>query len=221
MCRSLRFQYNKEVQVAGVDCYEYIPGQAMFANSSQNPLNLCYEEPGVSLPSGVFNSSLCRGAPVFMSQPHFYQADPYFLSLLEGGLTPDKEKHSSFIRLEPVAGAPVDVNVRMQVNVMLAPVQGINLLENVSKSFFPVLWSENAVSVPDSLSFKIKLMANLTLVLSGLGWIFVGLAASISIIFILFQVTKKEEEEDRSPILTQSLQEDSADENVFLSNEED
>ena len=45
---------------------------------SENNLNL-FQAKGKQLPSGVYNASACRfGAPIFMSQPHFYQADPYF-----------------------------------------------------------------------------------------------------------------------------------------------
>jgi len=221
LCRSLRFTYSHEVEVAGIDSYEYIAGEMMFANGTENPLNSCYEQPGLSLPSGVFNSSLCRfGAPVFISQPHFYQADPYFLSLLDSrSLHPNKEKHRSFVRLEPVAGVPTDVSVRMQVNVLVSPVQGISLLENVSKSFFPVLWSEAVAGVPHSMAFKMKLLANLTLILAGVGWASVGVAVSIVIIATLYHVTKVKE--NQGPILSQSLMEDSADENVFLSNDEE
>lgn len=55
-----------------------------FGNVSVNPANWCFDNKGVtSIPSGVYNASACRfGAPIFMSQPHFYQADPYYLSLV-------------------------------------------------------------------------------------------------------------------------------------------
>ena len=35
-----------------------------------------------NLPSGIFDISSCRfGPPIFISQPHFYQADPYYRRL--------------------------------------------------------------------------------------------------------------------------------------------
>ena len=44
-----------------------------FANRTENPSNGCFDG-GREWPSGVFNVSACRfKAPVFLSQPHFYQ----------------------------------------------------------------------------------------------------------------------------------------------------
>lgn len=48
------------------------------------------------------NISACRyGTPVFMSFPHFYGADPYYLDAVEG-LNPSQDKHGFHIVLEPV-----------------------------------------------------------------------------------------------------------------------
>lgn len=54
------------------------------------------------MPSGLFNVSSCRfGAPVFMSFPHFYNADPFYSQQVDG-MKPDKNKHEFFVALEPV-----------------------------------------------------------------------------------------------------------------------
>ena len=48
------------------------------------------------------NVSSCRyGTPAFVSQPHFYGADPYYTDNVEG-LNPVKEKHEMFMTMEPV-----------------------------------------------------------------------------------------------------------------------
>ena len=60
----------------------------------------CMEE---CMPSGVRGISKCRyGAPVFLSFPHFYAADPYYLRSVEG-LNPKKELHELYLALEPVS----------------------------------------------------------------------------------------------------------------------
>lgn len=41
------------------------------------------------------------GSPTFLSLPHFFGADPYYLSLVDG-LKPEKEKHDFFFTLEEV-----------------------------------------------------------------------------------------------------------------------
>lgn len=40
-------------------------------------------------------------APVYLSFPHFYQADQSLLEPFEG-LTPDKEKHETYFKIQPV-----------------------------------------------------------------------------------------------------------------------
>merc|ERR1719288_94229 len=103
--------------------------RAFFANGTENPLNSCYEPVEEQLMSGVYNTSLCRyGAPVFISQPHFLNADPYYSSLVQSGLSPDPSLHST----------------RFQMNVLLAPVSGITMFKNVPTVYFPVMWFENA-----------------------------------------------------------------------------
>lgn len=41
-------------------------------------------------------------APVYLSFPHFYNADPKLLEDVEG-LSPDQEKHETFLKIQPVS----------------------------------------------------------------------------------------------------------------------
>lgn len=67
-----------------------------------NPANACYCN-GECLPSGVLNVTACKvGAPVFLSFPHFYNADPYYVNAVEG-MNPTKEEHELYITVEPVS----------------------------------------------------------------------------------------------------------------------
>ena len=67
-----------------------------FANSTDNPDNWCFfaegdgsPREGKEIPSGLFNASACLfGSPTFMSQPHFYQADPVYLDGVAPGCLP-------------------------------------------------------------------------------------------------------------------------------------
>lgn len=218
LCRTLDFQYSREMSVNGIKSYEYVVDHSLFANSTDNPSNKCFED-GNELPSGVFNSSLCRfGAPVFISQPHFFQADPSYLVEIEEGMRPTEAKHGSYIRLEPVAGVPTDVGIRFQVNMYLAPVKGISMLEGVREMMFPVMWQESEAGVPSDMAFKMILLANLENIMSGLGLIFIGIVVSTLIIYVIITVTRKRQE--RGPILPSMIQEDSAtDQNILLSDD--
>ena len=72
----------------------------------------------------MLNVSSCKfNAPAFISYPHFYKADPYYLNQFEEGMfQPDKSKHESHVTLEPVSGVPLDFKVRMQINALVSPV---------------------------------------------------------------------------------------------------
>lgn len=48
-----------------------------------------------------FSKIINIGAPVFVSNPHFYQADPSLLDAVEG-LKPNKTLHDTFFKIQPV-----------------------------------------------------------------------------------------------------------------------
>ena len=65
------------------------------------------------------------GAPVFVSQPHFYLADPYYSSLVHG-MRPDHEKHTTSLKIEPLSGVPVEVMAKFQLNILIDKVNLMN-----------------------------------------------------------------------------------------------
>merc|ERR1719277_2139108 len=203
LCRSLRFNYTRELIVKGINSYEFVADEGFFANGTVNPANACFDSPDI--PSGVYDSSACRyGAPVFVSQPHFYQADPYYSSMIQSGLAPNSSLHSTVFRVEPNSGIPLDVSARFQLNVLIEPIKNIAILEHVPETYFPVMWFENKAGVPDNLVFKMKLMANLHEILQGIGCIQIGVAVAIGIISLIVFLARKKSEEDQCPILSQS-----------------
>jgi len=218
LCRSIRLNYNRTVGVKGIDSYEFILDQSFFANGTENPENACFETSVPVLRSGLYDTSKCKfGAPVFVSQPHFYQADPYYLDQVDGLEAPQEHLHSTYLRIEPQSGLPTDVVVRFQMNVLVAPVSGIGILSDVKTTFFPVMWFENTAGIPDEYVSKMSTLTNLQTICYGLGWGAIGLAAAILVIAFVFHLGKKKVEEDMNPILSRSLQEESGDENVFTS----
>ena len=185
LCRSLKFNFTKAgVYTKGISSYEFRADEYFFANATMNPANKCFDS--ADLPSGVFDVSACRfGAPVFISLPHFYLADPFFLDKIESGLTPNETLHSTIFRVEPRSGIPLDVSARFQLNVKIEKIPGLSILDHVTETYFPVMWFENKAGVPDNLVFKMKLMANLHEILEGIGWVQIGLALAIGIISLI------------------------------------
>ena len=100
--RTLKLDYVEDVEDGLVQSYRFAGSQRTFANTSENADNWCFATGGVNNPSGIFNASTCRyGAPAFISFPHYYLADPYYLDQVEG-LEPDQDRHQFHIDLEPV-----------------------------------------------------------------------------------------------------------------------
>lgn len=138
MCRSLPLDFEGEEEVAGIKGYKYAGGPRTVDNGTMFPETACFNA-GEIVPSGVLNISACRfGTPVFMSFPHFYGADEFYLNQVEG-LNPDKSKHQFYMTMEPVSlrvrlrlisiktryftlqttGIPLDVAARFQLNILI------------------------------------------------------------------------------------------------------
>ncbi|XP_058118230.1 protein peste [Anopheles coustani] len=154
MCRSLPLDFEEEVSVHGVKAYKYSGDRRAIDNGTLYPETACFSA-GEIVPSGVLNISSCRfGTPVFMSYPHYYGADPFYLDQVEG-LSPSKEKHQFYMALEPTTSVPLDVAARLQLNIMIEPYDNINLFSEVPRVFLPVLWFEQHVLMPADLAGEI------------------------------------------------------------------
>jgi scavenger receptor class B protein 1 len=139
LCRPLRAEFEYPQTIDGIKGYMYKISPQFFANSTENPNNWCFN-PNKSTPSGVFNASVCRfGSPLFMSQPHFYQADPFFLRGVKSGLKPNASKHETSFFVEPQSGIPLEVKARFQVNFLIEPIPEIKMFEKIRRTFFPTV----------------------------------------------------------------------------------
>ena len=111
--------------------------EAEYGFKRNNPDNACFclEEEGFScFKSGVFNMEPCkrtadrpRGAPIALSYPHFYQADPSYLAAVEG-LSPDKEKHQFYVDVLPEFGFPLAIRPRFQLNAIIRRDKDIDIM---------------------------------------------------------------------------------------------
>lgn len=101
MCQNIPLEYTGDSVVKGVYGKTFSVGSGLLDNGTLRIENNCYCN-GECVPSGVVNVSACRyGSPAFMSLPHFYKADPYYLNQIDG-MKPN-DSHSFFITLEPVS----------------------------------------------------------------------------------------------------------------------
>lgn len=131
ICRSVSIKYNETIQKYGIEGGKWIGDDEVFDNGVKYPDMKCYCIPELSQDkkkvecsakeTGLLDVSECRyGAPVFVSYPHFYLADEKYVNDVVG-MFPEKEKHEFSISLEPKTGIPLDVNARLQINMMVQP----------------------------------------------------------------------------------------------------
>lgn len=103
--------------------------------------------------------------PFAASNPHFFGRYPNDLTKTIEGFEPDKEKHQSYIIVEPVMGVPIDQSARSQSNVIIPELYGFNeKIHRFSNMALPTFWVEY-VSVLIELFLSLCLMLFLLLLM--------------------------------------------------------
>lgn len=105
------------------------------------------------------NVIFISGAPVYISNPHFYQSDPKLLAEVEG-LKPDRDLHETYFKIQPVSilielsrlvinlnnvqklGVPVEGKVRVQLNLRVEHTPAVQSVANFRDFVFPIMWLE-------------------------------------------------------------------------------
>uniref|UniRef100_A0A674EVB3 Scavenger receptor class B member 1 n=1 Tax=Salmo trutta TaxID=8032 RepID=A0A674EVB3_SALTR len=138
-CRSLELVYQREGIMEGIPLYRYVAPKTLFANGSDYAPN---EGFCPCRQSGLLNVSSCRSnSPVFISHPHFYNADPVLLDYVQG-LQPTEDQHGLFIDIHPETGVPLNVSIRLQLNLYMKKVSGITETGKISEVMMPMMWFE-------------------------------------------------------------------------------
>ncbi|KAF5927107.1 hypothetical protein HPG69_010609 [Diceros bicornis minor] len=136
-CRSMKLIYKESGEFEGIPTYRFVAPDTLFANGSVYPPNEgfcpCRE-------SGILNVSTCRfSAPLFLSHPHFYNADPVLVEAVLG-LQPNQEEHSLFLDIHPVTGIPMNCSVKLQLSLYMKAISGIGQTGKITPVVMPLLW---------------------------------------------------------------------------------
>ncbi|XP_067623366.1 protein peste-like [Eurosta solidaginis] len=157
LCRTIPLDYVGTEEIEGIRGYKFSGGQRSVDNGSLYPENKCFCG-SQCVPSGVMNVSSCRfGSPVFMSYPHFYNADPFYLEQVDG-LKPEKDKHEFYMILEPRTGVALEVAARFQLNMLVEPIKGVSLYEDAPRVFFPLIWFEQKVAITPEIAADLQML---------------------------------------------------------------
>ncbi|XP_043819656.1 LOW QUALITY PROTEIN: scavenger receptor class B member 1 [Dromiciops gliroides] len=177
-CRSLNFEYEKSAEFKGIPTFRFVAPKTLFANGTVYPPN---EGFCPCLDSGIQNMSSCQlKAPLFLSHPHFTNADPVLLESVIG-LHPSKEEHSCSLEVHPVTGIPMNCSVKLQLSLYVKSIPGIGQTGKISPVVLPLLWFEERGAMEgqtlnvfyNRLVLMPKLVQYLQYVLNALGCLFI------------------------------------------------
>ncbi|XP_025893265.1 scavenger receptor class B member 1 [Nothoprocta perdicaria] len=192
-CRSMKLVYEQSGEFAGVPTYRFVAPKTLFANGTDYPPN---EGFCPCLQSGVQNVSSCRfNAPMFLSHPHFYNADPFLVNAVDG-LHPSKEQHALFLDVHPMTGIPMNCSIKLQLNLYIKQVPGIIQTGKTKPVVLPLLWFAESGSIEGSVlnQFYTNLVL-LPSVLEYLQYIFLGLSIPLIITAAVLMATSKSDGE--------------------------
>jgi hypothetical protein len=128
----------------------YVMDNAQLQNASVNPANAKYR---MTEGTGVLPLwSTTQGSPLYMSMPHFMNADA-LISGRVSGLSPNPALHTSYFDLEPITGKTVNAHSRPQLNWGLLPTQlnrpDITYLSG-GKIVMPTIWVDMFATMSDA-----------------------------------------------------------------------
>ena len=124
-----------------------------------------------------------RDSPAFVSRPHFHLADPIYKQQFQYGIQPEEGLHDSSFWVEPKSSIPVKVEMRLQLNIMLRKIEGIEyLFKNLPEIIFPVFWFDSTAILPRSMAGSLNLLVMLPTIMQ------VRLSTLLNIRFFTFCV---------------------------------
>nr|AKN78949.1 sensory neuron membrane protein 2 [Ectropis obliqua] len=182
ICRSMYVSLEGKRSIFNMSAYYYEMHESALAAKSANPNNRCFCKKNWSgnhdgcLIMGVLNLHPCQGAPAIASFPHYYLASEELLEYFAEGINPDKEKHKSFVYIDPVTGVVLSGAKRLQFNVELRNIPSVPQLQAVPTGLFPLLWLEEGASLPPSLQEELQASHRLLSYVEAARWLVVAAA---------------------------------------------
>ncbi|KAJ9578470.1 hypothetical protein L9F63_005290, partial [Diploptera punctata] len=194
ICKSVKLHFAEEVEVFGIKGYKFLPDDKLMDNGHTDPEKACDCVGDVCMAPGVLNLTGCLdGVPMYGSFPHFLGADSVYLKNTTG-LSPDSNRSTFHVILEPTLGIPLELTAHLQYNTMLQRNPKLSLFEDVPDMVFPLFWVKKQVLINEEVAQKIKLILFLpTLGIScGIGSMLLGLIVIfVSLLPLLFKKTNQ------------------------------
>lgn len=148
LCRVLPLTRRSSAVEDGIFADLYTPSDDAFTPTA--PENLCFcedpDNPESCPPKGLQNIAPCQyEAPVYLSYPHFLNADPSLVDAVQG-LSPDPEVHGTYFKIQPKLGVTLSAKVRVQANLWVRNAAHVGAVSKFPTIVFPIMWLEEGVA---------------------------------------------------------------------------
>nr|QZH55094.1 sensory neuron membrane protein 2.1 [Achelura yunnanensis] len=186
ICRSLYVSLSSKTTRLNMTAYYYEMDSSALASKSANPDNKCFCKRNWSanhdgcLIMGVLNLMPCQGSPAIVSLPHFYLASDELLDYIAEGIHPVREKHNSYVYIDPTTGVPLDGLKRLQFNIELREISNVKQFENVETGLFPLLWIEEGAVLPETLLSELRQGHTMLKLVEVLRWVLLAVAVAVT-----------------------------------------
>ncbi|KAM9811160.1 lysosome membrane protein 2a [Neosynchiropus ocellatus] len=197
LCRSIHLAYVEDVEVKGIQAYRFAPPSDVLMSPKENPANEGFCVPaGDCLGTGVLKVSVCReGAPIVVSFPHFYQADPKYINAVEG-LNPNKEEHETYLDLQPTTGVPIRACKRAQLNIILKRVQGFPQTKFINETIFPIMFVNETATIDDESASQMRTLLLIVTLVSNFPLLIVGMGLILLLVLVVLFCRKRQKKNE-------------------------
>lgn len=176
LCRAIYLDYESPVEYFNIKGRRFVPTREVLEDPAINKDNQCFCVPaGNCLKAGVLSLSPCQyGAPIVASTPHFYNGAKEYQDAIVG-MSPDKNRHETFIDIEPMTGLALNGGKKIQINLDVKSDKAILGLKNVQKMLYPLMYTNETARIDqksaDDFHHQLQLPLNL---LTAAQWVMIG-----------------------------------------------